>query len=327
MTKIRRRSFLAAGAGAGASLCCASAGTSQSLPTDQRDLAREPFGYCLNTGTLREHKVSFTEKLKIAAKAGYQAIEPWIDEIVRFQESGGQLSDLRKQIADLGLTVESAIGFSHWIVDDESARANALENARRDMELLKAIGGKRIAAPPAGATDQSDLNLYRAAERYRRLLEVGRGQGIVPQVELWGFSAALSRIGEVLFVAAESGHEDACVLTDVYHIYKGGSDFRGLRLVAGSSAHVVHINDYPATPAREAMTDADRIYPGDGVAPLTQIVSDLVHTGFRGFLSLELFNPNYYQQDPLIVAQDGLAKTRQVVISALSSDRRLQQSP
>jgi 2-keto-myo-inositol isomerase len=317
MAEFCRRSFLAATAGA--ILGSPAVGIGQAPPTEKIDPDLEPFGYCLNTGTLREHKISLVDKIQIAAKSGYQAIEPWIDEIARYRDSGGRLPDLRNQIRDLGLTVESAIGFSHWIVDDDQARAAALENAKRDMEMLKAIGGKRIAAPPAGATDQRNLDLFRAAERYRRLLEVGREQGIVPQVELWGFSAALSRIGEVLFVAAESGHEDACVLTDVYHIYKGGSDFRGLRMMAGNSAHLVHINDYPAEPPRETISDADRVYPGDGIAPLHQIITDLLHAGFHGFLSLELFNRTYYKQDPRLVAETGLAKTRQVVRAALVS--------
>lgn len=313
---VHRRFFLTTATGAVVTRAAAAVVGAETSPSaSPKDLA--PFGYCLNTGTLREHKVAFTDKIKIAAKAGYQAIEPWMDEIASYQETGGQLADLEKQIRDLGLTVESAIGFSPWIVDDDQVRARGLDAAKREMETLRAIGGKRIAAPPAGATDQKDLCLFRAAERYRELLEAGREQGIVPQVELWGFSHVLSRIGEVLFVAAESGHEDACVLTDVYHIYKGGSDFKGLQLMAGNAAHVMHINDYPAMPPRKTIADKDRVYPGDGVAPLRQILIDVWRAGFRGYLSLELFNPNYYQQDPLQVACMGLAKMRSVIQDAM----------
>ena len=42
--------------------------------------------------------------------------------------------------------------------------ADALEVARRDMKLVKAIGGTRIAAPPAGATNQEGLDLFKAAK-------------------------------------------------------------------------------------------------------------------------------------------------------------------
>ena len=51
--------------------------------------------------------------------------------------------------------------------------------------------------------------------------------GIVPQVEVWGFSKALGRVGETVLVAMESGHPKACILPDVYHIHKGGSSTAG----------------------------------------------------------------------------------------------------
>ena len=164
----------------------------------------------------------------------------------------------------------------------------------------------------------SDLDLFAAAKRYHKLLELGREMGITPQVELWGFSKSLSRLGELMFVAVESGHPDACLLPDVYHIYKGGSDFHGLKLINGRRIHVFHVNDYPAQPPRETIGDADRVYPGDGVAPLNQIFGDMFAAGFRGMLSLELFNRDYWKQDALKVARTGLEKTRQAVRRAFA---------
>ena len=38
--------------------------------------------------------------------------------------------------------------------------------------------------------------------------------------------------------------------------------------------------------------------------------------GCRGMLSLELFNPDYWKQDPLQVATEGLAKVKTVVAKA-----------
>lgn len=319
MTKVRRRSFLSAFVGGAAATCCGTSRGEFNAAIDARRSKEEPFGYCLNTGTIRGHKLAMPEIVKIAAQAGYHAIEPWTDEIHRHREQGGSLPELRRMIEDAGLTVESAIGFSPWIVDDPGERAKGLESARRDMAALKEIGGKRIAAPPAGITEQLEFRLSDAAERYHAFLELGTVEGIVPQVELWGFSRHLKRIGEVLYVAAEASHPDACVLTDVYHIYKGGSDFAGLKLVSGRAMHLMHINDYPSSPTRESITDAARVFPGDGVAPLTSILQDLFLGGFRGFLSLELFNESYYRRPALEVAQEGLQKTRNAVTHAMRS--------
>lgn len=272
--------------------------------------------YCLNTSTIRGQKLDLVEEIELAAKTGYDGIEPWIREIEAYQKAGGNLVDLRKRITDLGLRVESAIGFANWIVDDDTKRARALEQAKREMELVAAIGGSLIAAPPAGATDQADLDLFEAAKRYRELVKIGRGIGVIPQVEVWGFSKSLSRLGECVFVAVESGCDEACILPDIYHIYKGGSDYEGLGLLAGKSIRCFHVNDFPAEPDRAHISDADRVYPGDGVAPITRIFKSILGNGFNGALSLELFNREYWKQDAELVLRTGLEKMKAEVAKA-----------
>jgi sugar phosphate isomerase/epimerase len=279
---------------------------------------RDPFIYSLNTSTIRGQNLSIVDEVGIAAKAGYQAIEPWINELERYTQGGGALRDLSRRIADAGLRVESAIGFPEWIVDDDARRRRGLEDARRAMDMVRQIGGRRLAAPPAGATNQTDLSLTRATNRYRALLEIGAQIGVVPQVEVWGFSQSLSRLGECALLAIESGHSQACVLADVYHLHKGGSGFTGLKLLSGVAMQVFHMNDYPATPGRAEITDAHRVYPGDGVAPLVAMLRDLRRIGFQGVLSLELFNREYWKQDPLTVARTGLEKMQAVVRASLN---------
>ena len=277
----------------------------------------EPFRYCLNTSTIRGQKLPLVEEIVIAAKAGYNGIEPWISEIDNHVKTGGSLKDLANRIKDLGLTVESAIGFPEWIVDDDARRAKGFEVAKRDMDLVAQLGGTRIAAPAAGATDVTNLDLHKAAERYRELCELGEKMGVTPMVEVWGFSKTLKHLGEATFVAIESGHPNACVLADVYHLYKGGSPHIGLKLLNGAMMHNFHVNDYPNVP-REQITDAHRVYPGDGIAPLTEILRILHQIGFRGCLSLELFNQDYYKQDALTVAKTGLEKLKAAVQKALA---------
>jgi sugar phosphate isomerase/epimerase len=276
-----------------------------------------PFSYCFNTSTILGQKLSLDKEIEITAEAGYDAIELWIGKINEYVKDGGNLKDIRKRIADLGLTVESAIAFSRWIVDDDTERSKALEQNKRDMDVLTQIGGKRIAAPPAGANRAAGLDLMKAAERYRVLLELGDQMGVVPQVEVWGSSKNLYRLGQSMFVVIESGHPKACLLPDVYHIYKGGSDFNGLKQLSAHAIQVFHLNDYPADPPRERISDRDRVFPGDGIAPLTQILRDLHANDSRAVLSLELFSPTYWKQDPLTVAKTGLAKMKAAVSKAL----------
>jgi sugar phosphate isomerase/epimerase len=216
-------------------------------------------------------------------------------------------------IGDLGLVVPSAIGFAAWVVDDAAERKKGLEQAKRDMDLVAQVGGTKLAAPPVGATNTEGLNLQAAADRYRALLELGQKMGVTPQVEVWGFSKSLKRLGEVWHVAAECGKAGGCVLPDVYHLYKGGSDFAGLKLLSAHAVGIFHVNDYPAEKARDTIVDADRVYPGDGVAPLKEVFQTLTEIGYTGFLSIELFNRDYWKQEPNLVAKTALDKLKAVV--------------
>ncbi len=320
---LRRREMLAAGTAILAAGAAGARGAIEQEPQGVADGRATPrsgrgsgkFLLGLNTSTLRGHKLTIVEEIAIAAKAGYRGMEPWVEELERHAAAGKSLEDVGKQLRDAGISVESAIGFFEWIVDDPARRTKALEQARRSMELVAKVGGKRLAAPPVGATNQPMPDLLRVAERYRALLELGDQTGVVPQVEVWGFSRTLGRLGEAALVAMEAHHVEACILPDVYHLYRGGSGLGGVKLLGARAIHVFHFNDYPAEPTREELKDEHRVYPGDGVAPLQRLVRDLDEGGFQVMLSLELFNRQYWSQDPLTVARTGFEKLNALVQS------------
>jgi len=317
---LTRREVLAGAAGAiGAGALAplgvvAAAGPAGAAPPPED--AAEPFGYCLNTSTLRGHRLGIVEELEIAAKAGYGGVELWVDELDRFEGSGGKIEDLAKRIRDLGLKIPDAIAFPEWMVDDAERRAKAIEDVRRRMEQVAKVGCTHIAAPPVG--NVKGVDLLAAADRYRALLELGDKTGVTPAVEVWGFAQNLFRLGQAALVAMESKHPKACIVPDVYHLHKGGSGLDGVRHLNGASIAVFHVNDYPAEPPREEMKDSHRVFPGDGAAPLKQFFRDLKATGYRGMLSLELFNAEYYKRPAADVAREGIEKTRAAVRAALA---------
>jgi sugar phosphate isomerase/epimerase len=274
---VSRRGFLAA-AGATFGVALVTGGRADAVASKGAGAPGvEPFKYCLNGSTIRGQNLGLAKEIEIAAQAGYGGFEPWIQTIQDYLKTGGKLSDIRKLAEDRGLGIEGAISFTQWLVDDDATRTKALEQAQREMDLLAQIGGKRMAAPPAGANGNNApvLDLMKAAERYRALLDLGDKMGITPVLELWGSSKNLHRLGECMFVVVESGHPKAGLLGDVFHIYKGGSDFSGLKKISATAMPVLHVNDYPADPPRDKAADRDRVMPGDGIAPLTQILRDL----------------------------------------------------
>jgi 2-keto-myo-inositol isomerase len=305
---ISRRGLLAAGA--------AVVGTSTiSTLAAETPAPAGSFRFCFNTSTISGQRLSLVQEIDLIAKVGYNAIEPWVRELEAHVKGGGKLSDIRKRVADAGLTVEDAIGFAAWIPDDETERSKGLEQAKRDMELVAQVGGKRMAAPPVGGTNRP-IEPAKIMERYCKLAEIAQGFGITPQLEIWGFSKTLSKLGDAALVATECGFRGACILPDVFHMYKGNSSFDGLRLLNGNAVQMLHMNDYPADPPRDRVSDQQRIFPGDGIAPLVQILKDLRQVNPGCILSLELFNRDYYKLDAEFVARTGLEKMKAIAAKA-----------
>src|SRR5690606_26711980 len=116
-------------------------------------------------------KPGIAKYIDIAARAGYDCIEPWIMDIKAYTDNGGSLRTLKKLLDDSKVTAVNAIGFAPWMTDDDAERAAGFEQMRAEMEMLAAIGCTRIAAPAAGVKNSPDL--YKVGERYRALLELG----------------------------------------------------------------------------------------------------------------------------------------------------------
>lgn len=312
---INRRDLLkTAGIVAGSSFIPASALALTKTEENSRDKSvKKKFSFCFNSSTIRGQKIGIEKEIELVSKAGYQGIEVWVPVLVEYKKSGKSIKDLNKKIKDSGLVVQDAIGFAQWIHEDDQTRAKALEQAKEEMDMLTEIGCHRIAAPPAGATDKEVASYDAVAERFRKLVEIGVQHGVIPQLELWGFSKTLYKLSQLMYVAAQCGHPQTRLLTDVYHLYKGGSDLDAMKLIAPESIEIFHMNDYLASSERTTITDADRVYPGDGATPITKILQDLAKHRDKVILSLELFNPNYYKLDAATVINTGLEKMKRVV--------------
>lgn len=270
------------------------------------------FSYCLNTSTIRNPGVSALDAIDIAANAGYEGIELWVREIDDWVSAGGSLIDLRDKAADRGIQLVNLIAFFEWAVPEDAPRAKGIEEARRCFEMADVLHCDYVAAPPYGIQHRK-VDLFPVAQRYAELLDAVADFQAVPLLEFWGIAQTLGTLGEALFVAAECGRPDTVLLADIYHMFKGSGHFHGLEHLGPGKLGLVHVNDYPASPKRDALTDADRVYPGDGLAPWPKIAAGLQNAGYDGMLSLELFNPTYWAQGTIAAAEEGLAKLKACV--------------
>ncbi|WPR73954.1 sugar phosphate isomerase/epimerase [Algoriphagus sp. NG3] len=264
--------------------------------------------FSLNTSTLRGQKLDLPKIIEVAARAGYDGIELWIAELEAYLETGKSLASLKKLFSDAKIIPVNAIGFAPWMAQDTAKSKAGFEQMEKEMGMLAEIGCKRVAAPAIGTTNPIDL--LAAGEQYARLIALGRKTGVMPQLEFWGAFEPFHQLGQALATAAAANDPDARILPDVYHLFRGGSGFEGLKLINGNAIEVFHMNDFTSKPRLE-QKDSDRVYPGDGIAPMEEIAATLKAMGGNKILSLELFNETYWAQDAQEVANTGLKKMKQ----------------
>jgi len=275
--------------------------------------ANGPFRFCLNTSTISGQNPGLLKYVEIAAATGYDGVELWINDIRDYVNKGNSVESLAKYIKSKGISVYNIISFTSWMVDDEEKRKAGVKELEDEMKIANALGCRRIAAPPAGIEKGETIDFQKAGVRYREIIELGRKYNVMPLLEFWGASGTLYNFSQALAIAASANDPDVRILPDVYHMFRGGSGFNCLKMVNGKLVDIIHFNDYPAAKPVDEQTDGDRVYPGDGAAPLKQVLHDLKAMGGTKILSLELFNKSYWQQDATLVAKTGLQKMKALV--------------
>ncbi|CAM3383031.1 sugar phosphate isomerase/epimerase family protein [Marinicrinis lubricantis] len=267
-----------------------------------------PFQTALNASTLFPFQLDVKEQIRIAAEAGYEGIELWVRDIEAFLAGGGTVQELSKYISDTGISLVNAIAFFKWADADKEERKNGFEQAKREMEMLAQLGCDAVAAPPFGNVE--GVTLEEMADCFAELAAIAHGIGIQPYLEFWGRAKQLSTLKDAIQVAKLSGVPDAAILADPFHMYTGGSRVADFKQLDGIRIGIVHANDYPSAPPQDVIADKDRVFPGDGVAPLTELTQLLYEQDYRGYLSLELFITDYGTQSPLDVALHGLERMK-----------------
>lgn len=312
-----RRKFLSIGAAAGlvtGSLPAVAATVSSTAVQAEKRYQQNqsPWPVCLDTATIRP--ASLREKVQIAAKAGYDAIEPWDGELEKFEAEGGNLKDLGKEIKDLGLFVPSVIGLWNALPPTEAEWQESLKGTRNRMRMASEIGSEHIQTIPNTVGENYDQKYV--ADRYREIIEIGINEYNIQPALVFVKFFPLKRMGQAAAIALDANHPQAKIIPDTYHMHISEGGFEGLKLMNGKMIAIFQFADAPAEPAISELGDKHRVYPGDGVLPLPQILKDLKASGFKGCISLELYNPEYWKQDLQKVAETGLRKTLEVIKKA-----------
>ena len=254
-----------------------------------------PFRISINAGTLRDYEIPLEEQIELYASAGFESAELWMTDIENFLSRGGSAREISDALAARKIRLEGVLGFAKWLADAPEERRAGFEKLKREVDIVSELGGRTIAATGMGMGELDRSKFVSYAQSYREILDYAAPKNVTPLLELWGHRA-LCRLEDLAHIAILAGRERANFLLDFYHLYRGGNSFESLAQINISKLTVIHLNDYPAFPERGKLTDADRVFAGDGACPFGKILPMLAENGFKGALSVELFNKGYMQK-------------------------------
>jgi sugar phosphate isomerase/epimerase len=256
--------------------------------------------------SITHKQASLQDKIRLAAENGYRAIELWNDELTQHVNSGGSLSEVQQWVHDAGLHVPNIIAVHGWMNARGADLQKALDEVERRMDQAAQVGSPFITASPSDVEVDVDL----AAENYRKLLDLGEEHGVRPALEYLGFMKGLKDIKTAAAILDKADHPDSTVVHDFFHMYNGGSSVEDLRLIPAEKIAMVHLDDAPANKPIGTYSDGDRVWPGDGDIPLREMCNVLKEIGYTGYVSLELFRPQYWEMDAAEAARIGAEKSR-----------------
>ena len=166
---------------------------------------------------------------------------------------------------------------------------------------------------PAGATRQDCFE--ESVKALKRIAPIAENYGVGMSFEFIGFNGFTIRsIAECMRVIEAVDKPYIGMVFDFIHFHTGDTSLEELAAVDGQSIHMVHLDDARDLPLEvHRQSDGKRLLPGDGIMDTDAIMKTLRQIGYDGDYSVEIYNEDIWNMDPLQVAHDAYVKGRRVL--------------
>ena len=145
-------------------------------------------------------------------------------------------------------------------------------------------------------------------------MALGKSMGVIPSMEFLGFVDGIKNVASAWAIAKgtrrSAGHGGRRRLPHDPRRRLGRRPARSSRAIAWPTSTST---TSPPSPDPLTQTDYDRVMVGEGIADLPRVIANLRTIGYRGPLSLELFNRDLWEADPEVVVRRGLDQVRRLV--------------
>lgn len=252
--------------------------------------------------------------VRIAGEAGYDVLEITATKLDKYLDSHS-IAEARRLIDAARIKTHAINSVEKINFRDAQGQSTVLARTRQLAEYARTLDCPWLVAVPGPAPDGTKWSDVRAntVAALRAMCEAAKPFGVGLAWEFLGFPwCSVRTVAQSWEILQAVERDNIGIVIDTCHYFAGDSTPESVRTVRGKNLAIFHINDVEKMP-KDKIEDANRLFPGDGVIPLKEIVDAVRSTGFDGVASVEIFRPEYWKRDPLSVAKEALEKTRKIL--------------
>ncbi|MBC9715433.1 sugar phosphate isomerase/epimerase and 4-hydroxyphenylpyruvate domain-containing protein [Streptomyces sp. TRM66268-LWL] len=236
-----------------------------------------------------------TEKLTAAARAGFDGVEIFENDLVAAPQSP---EEIRARTADLGLTIDLYQPLRDIEgVPDERRFARNLRRAEHKFRLMRRLGADTVLVCSSVAPDTAVDDALAAAQLHR-LAQLAEEHGIRIAYEALAWGRHVDTYDHAWRIVEAAGHPALGVCLDSFHILARGSDPKGIEEIPGEKIFFLQLADAPQLAMDVLQWSRHyRCFPGQGAFDIPGLLGHVLRAGYTGPLSLEVFNDVFRQAD------------------------------
>lgn len=252
--------------------------------------------------------------IKAASAAGFDLIELWASKLRKFLQTNTP-ADLKRLLDDAKLEPYSINSIEHITFRNDTDYAKI----KAETEELSAIAGEIncpyiVVVPgklPDGATKEEIVD--ESVRVLNELADIAEKHNVSLAFEFLGQTdCSVQTLDLCNEIVEKVDRKNIGNVLDTFHFYAGNSTFEAIDAMKPEKLFIFHINDAENLP-KEELTDAHRLYPGTGILPIREIKAHFDKIGYDRMVSIEIFRPEYWDQDPFEVARRAKEATERVL--------------
>lgn len=236
---------------------------------------------------------TFDADLSAYSRAGWRHVELWLTKLETYLE-GHSVAEAKALLDAEGLSAPAAAAQGGLLLSRGLERDAHWDHYRRRLALLQELGVPRLIVAADFVHDLVPDDYARAAESLCEAAAVAQTHNVSLALEFQKGVKFCASLDTTIALVTQCGVPGLGVCLDLFHYYTGPSKFEDLAYLSADNLGWVQICDLSGTP-RELATDGDRILPGEGDFQIGPILDHLGRSGYDGFVSLEVLNPQLWK--------------------------------